>query len=1147
MTFSDVAMTPGANPNQWVADIPGQAAGTRLMLYIRATDTASPPNETVSPAGAPADAYQFSILPSAPILVLQMTSTATSLTMFREALDAYGHEADYWDRTAQGWLDATKLQLYKTVILDETSGLDTNERDDLATFLNSGSASARKQFFILGRDLGYNSTTRPWIEQYLKASYVQDNPAWFQISGEPGEPIGAGETFVISGLYPDELQRSATYPGGEIVYRYTGPGTASALTRDELAGAYEKDEKEWDGVMPHAPKSLDAAAAMKYAGEAYRSVYFAFNFFYILEPSRRADIMNRVLAWLSAPEIAHVPLNDTEDASNPYPVVAEVYSETLDPSRVKLTYDVGAGPVEVLMTPTGNPNEFSAAIPAQPYGTTVNYYLSAANLDGTTSYDPQGAPTVQHSFVVNADMVPPEIVHAPYSNTTSTTGPYTIEATITDNIGVDPSGVFVIYNTNGGANQSIPMASVGGDLYQADIPGPAVLGDVFNYYISARDVAAVPNHSRDPLSGYHSFEIVDYYSWDFEAGDGGFSATGPDWEWGDPTSGPMDAHSGVNVWATKIAGDYSASSNSKLDLPAVVVPSSHAAAILKFWQWYRTETGPYDGGNVKLSTNGGATWTILTPDIGYNGVANPGNAGIPGEPCFTGATVGQVWHEVAFNLTPYMGQTVWIRLHWGSDSSVQYAGWYVDDLSIESVDDTFGPKFVSTTVPANTWDTVGPYTVKSKVIDFLSGVSSVALNYSTDGGATWNGTPMLPTGNPDEFSAGIPGQPLGTRIELYVEASDNLANTSTDPAGAPASVYEFGVGPTGDYLVVLGGGSSSTPAQMFMDAFNAIARTCDIWNWDTQGVPTLAQFQAYDAVIVDEASYFDTSQMTGLTAFLDADQPELNQVFFMGRDMSYGSSARTFMEKYTGTAYVKDDPGFRVLRSMPGDPIGADETFTISGSYPDELKLSTTYTGAQIVYKYHALSSAGDGFATEIEAQEFYDKEGKDWDPKLWPFAPSGPDSIAGARYVGTEHAAVYFAFNLYYIQEPARRAAVLERALDWLSVAVAVESDVALQKSTPGAPDELVLGQNYPNPFNPVTRIQVGIPSGYSGKVDLKVYNVQGQLVKTIFEGTKPAGFHTFDWDGSNDFGAQVSSGIYFARFQAGRTVLTRKMVLLK
>jgi hypothetical protein len=733
----------------------------------------------------------------------------------------------------------------------------------------------------------------------MRAAYVQDNPGWRELTGEPGEPIGNEEVFVISGSFPDEMQRSDAYPGGELVYRYTAPGSA-ALTRSELEGAYEKEGKEWDDVMPHAPKSLDAAAGIKYAGEEYRSVYFSFNFYYIQEPERRAGIMDRALAWMSAPDIVHTPLPDTEDTLSAYTAVAQVYSETLDPGRVNLVYDVGGGAVMVVMTPTGNPDEYAADIPAQQYGTTVDYYLSAANLDGTTSFHPADAPATQHTFQVNADLVPPEIIHTPYPNTADLVGPYTIEAMVTDNVAVDPSSVSLTYNKNGGTNTTIPMSSLGGDMYGADIPGPSVLGDVYNYYIQARDLADVPNHGRDPLAGFHSFEVVDFYAWDFEADDGGFTAGGPDWQWGAPTSGPGDANSGVNVWATQLAGNYSASSNSTLDLPALEVPSSSTYAELSFWQWYYIETN-WDGGNVKISTDGGSNWTILTPDIGYNGTARSGNAAIPGEPCFTGYN-DDVWHRAAFDLTAYKGMTVVIRLHFGSDSSVQRVGWYVDDVRVEGVEDTEAPAFVSTDVPASTFDTVGPYTVTTTVTDALSGLSSVTLYYSTDDGNNYTTVAMAP-GGPDEFSADIPGQTSGTRIKLYVEATDNSANTSTDPAGAPASTYEFGIMPSGDYLVLLGGSSHTSPAT-FNDAFAAIGRTADIWDWDDLGMPTVAILQAYDAVIIDESWYFDTTQRDTLGAWLSTVTGSLNQVFMMGRDLSSGSSARPWMEQYTGSAYV---------------------------------------------------------------------------------------------------------------------------------------------------------------------------------------------------------------------------------------------------
>jgi hypothetical protein len=402
----------------------------------------------------------------------------------------------------------------------------------------------------------------------------------------------------------------------------------------------------------------------------------------------------------------------------------------------------------------------------------------------------------------------------------------------------------------------------------------------------------------------------------------------------------------------------------------------------------------------------------------------------------------------------------------------------------------------------------------------------------------------------DEYSGDIPGQVSGTRIKLYVEASDNNANTSVDPTGAPATTYEFGIMPSGDYLVLLGGGSHTSP-EMFQLAFSTIGRTADIWDWDDVGLPTLEILQAYTAVIIDESWYFDSPQQALLSTFLDTDVGALNQIFFLGRDLSYGSSAQPFMEQYTGAAYVKDSPYWYELTSTPGDPIGNDETFTISGSYPDELELSTTYPGASTVYKYSGTGSSYLRFSSERDLIDSYAKEGKDCDPRLWPMAPSGADSSAATRFVGPYHASVYFAFNFNYIQEDWRRAAILERALDWLVTAssgmVIADLDERDEPDTPEIPDKLTLWQNYPNPFNPVTTIQFGVPKHVTGPVVLRVYNVKGELVKTLFEGTKEPGLYRFQWDGTNNNGRQVTSGIYFCAFVTQDTRITKKMVLLR
>jgi subtilisin family serine protease len=94
--------------------------------------------------------------------------------------------------------------------------------------------------------------------------------------------------------------------------------------------------------------------------------------------------------------------------------------------------------------------------------------------------------------------------------------------------------------------------------------------------------------------------------------------------------------------------------------------------------------------------------------------------------------------------------------------------------------------------------------------------------------------------------------------------------------------------------------------------------------------------------------------------------------------------------------------------------------------------------------------------------------------------------------------------------------------------------------------PTEFGLAQNYPNPFNPETTIQYGLPQ--AADVKLQIFNIRGQLVRTLVEEFKPAGFYSLLWDGKDSNGLSVPSGAYFYRIQAGNEfVKTNKMTLLK
>ncbi len=99
------------------------------------------------------------------------------------------------------------------------------------------------------------------------------------------------------------------------------------------------------------------------------------------------------------------------------------------------------------------------------------------------------------------------------------------------------------------------------------------------------------------------------------------------------------------------------------------------------------------------------------------------------------------------------------------------------------------------------------------------------------------------------------------------------------------------------------------------------------------------------------------------------------------------------------------------------------------------------------------------------------------------------------------------------------------------------------------GNPDDMPtlfkLGAVYPNPFNPTTKISYEVPQPC--RTVLKIYNVKGQLIRTLLNEERPAGRYDVIWNGQDDHGAQTASGIYLLKMNAGDFAAGRKITLLK
>ncbi|MEZ4764391.1 MAG: T9SS type A sorting domain-containing protein [Calditrichia bacterium] len=127
---------------------------------------------------------------------------------------------------------------------------------------------------------------------------------------------------------------------------------------------------------------------------------------------------------------------------------------------------------------------------------------------------------------------------------------------------------------------------------------------------------------------------------------------------------------------------------------------------------------------------------------------------------------------------------------------------------------------------------------------------------------------------------------------------------------------------------------------------------------------------------------------------------------------------------------------------------------------------------------------------------------------------------------------------DLQVLKDNAYAASQKALSVGFTDVSVGIGDDNQL-------PTVFSLEQNYPNPFNPSTTLKYALPT--NADVRLEIYNVLGQLVKVLVDADQTAGFKTAIWDGTNQYGEKVASGIYIYRIKAADFVQSKKMILMK
>lgn len=169
-----------------------------------------------------------------------------------------------------------------------------------------------------------------------------------------------------------------------------------------------------------------------------------------------------------------------------------------------------------------------------------------------------------------------------------------------------------------------------------------------------------------------------YLHADFEACPNDWTLGG-DWECGAPANvGPPAAHLGNGVIATQIRGVYHVNqsfSTAVADSPPIDLAQA-TNPILSFWAWDHTEGGTYDGWNLKVSTNGGRSFTQVTT------VTPAYSLTIAGQPTWGGDHSAQGWQNYTADLTAYAGQSIILRFAFRSDGATVFPGVYIDDVVV---------------------------------------------------------------------------------------------------------------------------------------------------------------------------------------------------------------------------------------------------------------------------------------------------------------------------------------------------------------------------------------------------------------------------------------------------------------------------------
>ncbi len=255
---------------------------------------------------------------------------------------------------------------------------------------------------------------------------------------------------------------------------------------------------------------------------------------------------------------------------------------------------------------------------------------------------------------------------------------------------------------------------------------------------------------------------------------------------------------------------------------------------------------------------------------------------------------------------------------------------------------------------------------------------------------------------------------------------------------------------------------------------------------------------------------FYPEEVTALQTYLDNG----GRLFISGQDIgsdifeTSGMSqfAQGFYHDYLHAEYVRDASNWFLINGYSGDPITNGISFVAGAIYDRSLDVISPYDAdATAILKYM-----------------------------------NGPD-VGALRAETADYKVVYLGLGLEQIDQAAIKDTLVARTIRWF-----YEGMVGILDHNPTV-QTFSLAQNYPNPFNPETVINYSLKNPTPTQTQLVIFNSLGQKIRTLVNGKKSAGRYQAVWNGTDDAGRSVSSGIYFYKLTSGSNQSVQKMILMR